>query len=353
MDTDDFRNLIRVDKNDHLRVLTREGSTIEFKESYIHGNRNIYLKTIASFANNHGGHIIFGITDRPRRIIGLDEKKSSQFEDIKIEEFTQILNEYFSPEIEWETSIIEFECLKLGLISVSELENKPCICKKNLDMSNSKYALKEGEIYYRYKARSERIHYSELVAILNQQREREEKAWMNHFEKILYAGPTNIATMDLRNMDANIAPGKGFVLDKTAAKELFKSIKVIKRGSFSETKGRPVLRLIGNLSLSDEEEINDGDISIKYPYLLKNVAEKIGVTAATAKAMLWKYKLQWDKKYNLSIHRPNVKFPDQRYSQDAIDFLKKKLDENTDSNFQDTLRKEYNNFIRKSRLQQS
>ncbi|WOV91113.1 MAG: ATP-binding protein [Candidatus Zeuxoniibacter abyssi] len=54
------------------------------------------MKTIASFANNKGGHIVFGVKDRPRELVGLTD---NDFEEIDEQEITEILNSYFSPEI--------------------------------------------------------------------------------------------------------------------------------------------------------------------------------------------------------------------------------------------------------------
>ena len=84
-----------------MRIINREGSSIEFKESYSHAGMAQYFKTMAAFANNSGGYIIFGVGDKPRRLIGLKDKNLTQFEDLKVEEFTKNPLDYFSPEIVW------------------------------------------------------------------------------------------------------------------------------------------------------------------------------------------------------------------------------------------------------------
>ena len=60
LSADILTNLFRTSPKDPLRIINREGSTIEFKESYSHANMAQYFKTIAAFANNSGGYIIFG-----------------------------------------------------------------------------------------------------------------------------------------------------------------------------------------------------------------------------------------------------------------------------------------------------
>ena len=108
--------MFRTSPKDEFRIINREGSTIEFKESYNHANMAEYFKTIAAFANNSGGYIIFGVGDKPRRLIGLQEKSLQQFETLRVEEFTQALNEYFSPEIRWDHCTFESHKLSFGVI---------------------------------------------------------------------------------------------------------------------------------------------------------------------------------------------------------------------------------------------
>ena len=56
-------------------IIARESSEIEFKESFNFGNMPKYSKTMAAFANNKGGYILFGIKDSPRELIGTDKDK--------------------------------------------------------------------------------------------------------------------------------------------------------------------------------------------------------------------------------------------------------------------------------------
>ena len=49
---------------------SRESNTVEFKESFNKSNTPKYAKTMAAYANNRGGYIIFGVKDNPRKIVG-------------------------------------------------------------------------------------------------------------------------------------------------------------------------------------------------------------------------------------------------------------------------------------------
>lgn len=79
LSADKLTNIFRTSPKDPLRIINREGSTIEFKESYSHAGMAQYFKTIAAFANNAGGYIIFGVGDKPRRLLGLKDKNLFQF----------------------------------------------------------------------------------------------------------------------------------------------------------------------------------------------------------------------------------------------------------------------------------
>ena len=54
------------------KLISRESSTLEFKESFNASALYKYAKTMAAFANKDGGYIIFGVKDKPRTVVGLN-----------------------------------------------------------------------------------------------------------------------------------------------------------------------------------------------------------------------------------------------------------------------------------------
>lgn len=236
------------------KMIRRESVSLEYKESFNFGSMAMYFRTIASFANRNGGYIIFGIKDKPREPIGLKTKNLKMFEDLKIEEFTKNLNEYFSPEIMWEHCIYEFENKFFGIIYIHELENKPAICKKNYDTKEEKYSLKDGDIYYRYSGRSQKIRYPELMEIIDKKRKNEERMWLDYLIKSSRIGIENIGLLNLKSGNIQGKNIKSIYIDEN----LLKQIKFIQEGNFSETKGSPALKLMGEI-----ENINGEKIIIK------------------------------------------------------------------------------------------
>lgn len=238
----ELTKLFRPSKSNPEYIHGRESTTIEYKQSYNHGGMAQYFKTMASFANADGGYIIFGIGDSPRVFLGLTEKAKNQFDNIKIEEFTQNLNEYFQPEIKWGHAIFEYRDKFYGVIYTYALSSKPCICSKNFSEKNGKLCLEEGDIYYRYRARSQKIRYAELNNIFNQSREQEAQKWRKLIEHTAKIGISNASILNLNNGEMVI--GNSMVI---MDEELINKIQFIKEGSFVEKEGAPAIRLIGNV----------------------------------------------------------------------------------------------------------
>ena len=225
------------------RLIKREDKNHEFKASFNMANAAMYLKTIAAFANNEGGYIIFGVQDKPHTMLGLVEKPLGRFSSLPVEKFTQLLQEYFAPDIEWTNCIYEYKSLFFGIIYIFPAKVKPVICKKLYDGgNNSKYALKESDIYYRYGGRTERIKYPELQRIIDEKRAMEERQWVRFLMNAARIGVENACIMDISKGEISGAGGK-IVIDE----DLLKKISFIKEGEFVEKGGAPTLRLVGDV----------------------------------------------------------------------------------------------------------
>ena len=290
-----LNNLFKTSSINPNRLIKREDSSIEFKESYNHGSMASYFKTMASFANRSGGYIIFGVGNKPRDLIGLTSKSLKQFEEIKIEEFTRNLCDYFSPEIQWVNATYDLFNKLFGIIYIYELENKPAICRKSYDSKDDKYSLKEGDIYYRYSGRSERIRYPELNYIIETQRRNEQKQWMKFIARASKIGIENAAILDISSGKIEGKTGS-LLIDES----LLSQIAFIKEGHFNETLGMPTLKLIGNVE----------PIKITDKIILKRELVKIkGINEADViESFLLNHKVEEPKEYILQICNLNTAY---------------------------------------------
>ncbi len=228
----EYKKIFKFTSTAGLRLLSRESNFIEFKESFNWNSKSDYAKNAAGFSNNKGGYLIFGIKDRPRDLMGL---QNDNFDTLDEANVTQYFNSMFSPEIMFEKFSIMVRNKKVGIFYFHEARQKPVIAIK------SDADIKEAEIYYRYNARTEKIKFPEFRNILDQIKDNERTSWMQLFEKISKIGPENAALIDMV---------KGKIEGKTGTlvidQKLIPKLKFIQEGKFRE-KGHPTLKLIGEV----------------------------------------------------------------------------------------------------------
>ncbi|MHB8231895.1 MAG: AlbA family DNA-binding domain-containing protein [bacterium] len=254
MNSEDYKKIFVFHDSYPDRIISRESGWLEFKESFNWSSKDEYAKTMAAFANNNGGYIVFGVKDRPKEITGL---KNNNFDDCDEAKISGYINGSFSPEIIFEKFVVQVRSKNIGILFTHKAKYKPIICTKNTNV------IKESDIYYRYGGRSEKIKYPEFKLIIEQVLEEERKRWWEHFEKISKIGTINAAILDLNNGEISGHAGT-LVIDK----KLIPKLKFIKEGIFREG-GRPVLKLIGDVKpvsiapvLSNKKYINTADIKI-------------------------------------------------------------------------------------------
>lgn len=322
MTEENFKKLIELKEDGRLKH--RESKKLEFKANFNFNSMNTYSKTFASFANSLGGVIIFGIKDNPREAIGMTNEN---FENIDTEQITNFLNNHFSPEIKWEMLSFIVDDKNFGVFIIEESSNKPIMCTKE----TRKQVTNEGEIYYRYTGRSEKIKYADLKAIFDNNKEDEQKKWMEHIEKIAKLGPKNIALIDVLRGNIENSHNKQIVIDK----ELLKEINLIQEGKFVEKDGAPALKLIGNVegveTYTPNFSLDDDFYSTKELGAKLNLLSEKGSTAYMT-AVIWKYDIQNNSSYYQ--HKHNQKL----YSKVCYEFL---LSKNIDLDKAKTIHKEY------------
>lgn len=296
------------------RLKHRERKDLEFKANYNFGSikNGKFSKSMVAFANADGGVMIFGIKDSPREPIGMS---NDNFEKIEIEKITQFLNEHFAPEIIWNMYDFEVAGKKYGVFVIEESKNKPIMCIKNVGDE-----LKEGDIYYRYSARSQKIKYSELKELLENAKELERKKWMEHIQSIAKIGPQNIALIDVYRGNIENPQNKQIIIDK----DLLRDIKFIQEGKFVEKEGAPTLKLMGTIEGMEGIQTLVPDLNLdKDFFTTKELGEKLNLLTEKGStnyltAVIWKYDIQNNPQYYQ--HKKHQKL----YSSLCYKFLKDK-----------------------------
>ncbi len=333
---------------------SRESNTVEFKESFNKGNTAKYAKSMAAYANNRGGYIVFGVKDSPREIIGL---KNNNFENLNQEAFTDAVNSLFAPSLEWEcgafvhqieTTIIntdgeaetKVEERRIGWLYTEEAEYKPVIAQK----ADNSERIASGDVYYRYRARSEKIKYAEMSRIIEEQVAKERERLLKLFEVIRKSGTAKLGIINYGNGKFSTPYGVDVAFDRKLVTQVLKKAKFIKEGSFNETDGIPVIKVTGNIDLAEEVPVPELDPDKGYPYIQKDLFEKLGIRRQDLYALVFYYKMKEAKRYSIGVTTSRSGQQSFKFSEFALQFLEEKLGELKDNKAEfDRIRMAFNN----------
>lgn len=324
------------------RVKSRERNNLEYKESFGLSSWAKYAKTMAAFANNQGGYILFGIKDSPREVKGVN----AAFGGFKQEKFTESLNSLFSPEIIWECGTVDVDGVMIGFIYTEEAFSKPVIALR----SENSERINSGDVYYRYRGRSEKIKYPEMNRIIEERAKKERDQILKLMETIRKSDTTNLGIINYNNGRFSTPYGADIAVDKKLVMKVLKKAKYIKKGSFDETEGIPVLKVTGNIDLAEEIPVPDIEPDVQYPYIQKQIAEKLKISSQQLYALIAHYNMKELKKYHMEVSTSlSGKQKTHKFSDVALQFLAEKLNENKDNPaWLDNIKEEYRQ--RKGRL---
>ena len=309
---------------------SRESNTVEFKESFNKNSTAKYAKTMAAYSNNRGGYIIFGVKDNPRTIVGL---KNDNFENMSQEQFSEAINSLFAPAMEWDCGTFTIDIpspddadgmqtVKIGWLYTAEAKYKPIIAQK----PNDGEKINSGDVYYRYRARSEKIKFAEMSRIMEERIAKEREGLLKLFEVIRENKTANLGIVNYSNGKISTPYGVDVSFDRKLVTQVLKKAKFIKEGSFNETDGIPVIKVTGSIDLAEEVPVPEGNPDETHPYIQRQLAEKLNIGTQDLYALIWYYKMKEAKKYHLEItvSRSSVT---HKFSEFAFQFLKEKLAE--------------------------
>lgn len=316
------------------RLFHREGQELEFKEQFNLGGLAEYFRDFAAFANNRGGYLVFGVTDKPRVPSGLSESALAQFEKVDPEKISGFLLEIFSPSIAWEQAAYEVGGASFGVFRVYEALEKPVIAKKD---EGKQQIIKNGEVYYRYGGRTQKIQYAELESIINRRIQQNNQEWLDLVQKIGSAGPSNAAILDTERSLIAKHDAQILVVDDDLAKKM----RFIKEGQFEEKHGSATLKLVGDVVPVDKVEVVKRvreNLIREYPLSATELVQAVHAAYAGAKRhKIWDAIRDNDLKNNRDYAAYNFRNKKQEdeykasgklpkvtpsiYNQKAVDFL--------------------------------
>jgi len=269
IENSEIEEILRTSESGYL--FHREGQELEFKEQYNFSSLADYFRDFAAFSNNKGGYLMFGVQDSPRIPNGLSANSLDQFEKIDPEKITGFLLNTFSGNINWEQAVFKVDNKDFGVFRIYKADIKPIIAKKD---EGKDQIIKNGEIYFRYGGRTQKIQFPELEAIINKRVNQNNYQWLDLMSKIGKAGPENAAILDTEKSVIEKGNSKILVVDEKLAAKL----KFIKEGEFVEKKGATTLKLVGDIMPINHIEVIKKvkeDLIKQFPYSAKQLASEV------------------------------------------------------------------------------
>lgn len=285
------------------------------------------LKAIAAFANNKGGYLVFGITDKTWIVNGIDGNK---FRKLDRKNFNQSLLSCLSCAIDFEMTTHKIRSKTIGIMYVHPAKIKPVIGTKG-----GSDGVGVGHIYYRYQAENRLIGPTELQQLIEDRiRNLSQTILTKHLSNILENGIENSAILNIESGEVDGKAGK-FLIDE----ELLPKISFVKEGEFVEKSGKATLRLIGDLkSTATVVKTKTQSKTDKYPYSWMQVAQSVKTIQPTStnkkvSDVIKAFRLKEDPTYSEysfttkqheEKYRKTGKVPKATtsiYNQKAIDFI--------------------------------
>ena len=162
-----------------LYVSTLESASLEYKEKFERESIPVYLKILAGMLNAgfESGGIIFGISDSPRKIVGVKDDLSKEF----LNPWHEMIRDHFAPFFFLQEEIALMPGNGRRLLGVflchENALTPPIICRKAKNVQKLKRekpieALEESAIYYRYGPSTRKIGYPELRCLIDRMAKR-------------------------------------------------------------------------------------------------------------------------------------------------------------------------------------
>ena len=225
-----------------LAVASRESKHREYKEDLIVAELSDYTKTLAAFGNAGGGYILFGISSKPRQIVGVNN-------DIDEAQWVDRLKQDFDPEIPIGLTPYAVGRLTVLAVGCNQVVNRPVVCKRTRSKAvpgkgsrpKQVEVIREGSIYYRYAGQSRTIGYSELVQLIAEREERRVKAFMDTINVIQKVGIDHTGILKMSEESSSI-----FMTPETA-----KGLALIDKGRLVQQRGAPAYVVVGNVDVAN------------------------------------------------------------------------------------------------------
>ncbi len=223
------------------RVNARESTDLEFKRDMTVATFRKSLKTIAAFANKNGGIIVFGVSDNPRMLVGLNGQVMDEGQ--QSEQITSVI----SPLPTTHFVMLDIHGRAIGVLLVEPLSKPPAIAIKDLSGAHgTDNIIRKGTVYTRRRGQTAPITGEEFSQLLLSRDERIRNEIFAYLGRGREIGFDQVVVADPRSGSGEGSEEMTFYLPATAASNM----NVIDRGTLVQEGGAPAYKLVGNVQLS-------------------------------------------------------------------------------------------------------
>lgn len=238
-----------------LSTELEESDCIEFKKSLHVVSETIdkaYLSTIAAFANNKGGVIIFGIDPVTKELVGIKE----EFENLDNRYFSSTIRISLDGSLEYAFFTHRYLQKLIGFLTVREATTKPIICK--VDAKD----IKLGDIYFRYPAQTARIGAGELRKLIFEEINQKAQNLVQSFQSIIDAGVENIAILNTQTGEIQSGVQD---LKLVLNENILNKLNLIRKGEIVSEKGAPAYIIKGEIEVENTTYV---EVNKPVPYII-------------------------------------------------------------------------------------
>ncbi len=124
-----------------------ERNGVDYKKKYSSDKADIYnsVKVFAAMANSGGGLIIYGVDEKAKNLIGID---NAQLKALNPANLGQALAKFLNPVPTFTTEFIEYEGKDFGFVTVEGIINSPVLITKTIT-DESGVLLRAGAVFIR------------------------------------------------------------------------------------------------------------------------------------------------------------------------------------------------------------
>lgn len=229
-----------------IKVKSRERRDLEFKECCDENTRKNCLKTIAAFANTGGGCIVFGVTDSPRFVCGVDP---ATFPDEAV--FDDFVSKYLSPVPDFTVEEHRVQNLVLVVLRVAPMHKPPVIAVRQCQTSGvtNRTVLQPGIIYNRRAGKSQPASSDEFRLMLERRDQRVQDSILSIFDRARSIGFDRVSVADFSNF-GNPGDNVSLYLPEEAARNL----NIIDRARLVQDHGAPAYEIKGRIDLTTHSD---------------------------------------------------------------------------------------------------